>query len=66
VRWSGQCLAGQLQIRDALGRMMHSQPITCEGQLNLVISDWPSGMYILSLHEEKGIHTERFVVENTR
>ena len=51
-----------VNIFDANGRLVHSSPVSTD-RLNLNISNWASGVYIISVTDGNNIYTVRFVKE---
>lgn len=54
-----------VEVLDALGRKVESHPFVLNSQPMMNTSNWPSGIYSVSLVDDEGArHTERLVVEH--
>ena len=51
-----------LEVRDAQGRLRLEQAFPGAG-VQLDVSDWPAGMYIVRLLGPSGVQTARLIVE---
>ncbi len=65
LQWSGLGQSAQLEIRDALGRLVHSESLEPQGQRKLDFPGWPSGLYLLGLQGSQGALQQRLVLETT-
>lgn len=51
-----------VRIIDMLGKIKYSQVLPEQGHLNLDVSQWPRGIYIVQLEDEQSIRASRLVV----
>ena len=62
IRQSGDFVEnGIISVFDLQGRLVYEQNTGSEPAINLTISNWHSGMYLIILKTEQGISTARFM-----
>ena len=64
VRTEGDCRQPlAVVLRDLQGRVLRQETVACAGSISLPVSDYPAGVYVLTVRSGNGRVVERIVVE---